>query len=145
MRCAERKIRALENLCAENIFVTLGMLLVRGVNVEEPRNVLQFAQQHRQIRDLHLRGIGPIGRHMESESFTIQELVEVFARNADVDPSTIHPIELTPTAFDFRFGQRLRVQLTRWPDLGNMKRGRVTPEGRVAPFFEHLLANEGGY
>ncbi|MCB1018678.1 MAG: hypothetical protein KDC27_02065, partial [Acidobacteria bacterium] len=44
----------------------------------------------------------------------------------------------------FRLG-RLLVQLTEWPELGNLSRGRLSPDGTVQPHFEHVLANEGGY
>ena len=30
-------------------------------------------------------------------------------------------------------------------DAGSRCRGRVTPDFRIAPFFEHVTANEGGY
>jgi hypothetical protein len=38
-----------------------------------------------------------------------------------------------------------RVQLTQWPDLGSVQRGRITPDGTIEPCFEHLIANQGGY
>ena len=35
--------------------------------------------------------------------------------------------------------------MTEWPDLGSTRRGRLTPEGLIAPFMEHIIANDGGY
>jgi hypothetical protein len=31
------------------------------------------------------------------------------------------------------------------PDRGNENRGRITPDWKVAPFFEHVKLNEGLY
>lgn len=50
-------------------------------------------------------------------------------------------------------GQRgIWVKVTGWDaaetgviGAGSRRRGRLTPEGRIAPFFEHVTANEGGY
>ena len=54
--------------------------------------------------------------------------------------------ELTRThnAQEFFYG-RVHVQMTEWPDLGSTRRGRLTPEGLIAPFMEHIIANDGGY
>jgi hypothetical protein len=86
-----------------------------------------------------------MGRHMTAQpALSLQELREVFASAAGIDAASIEPQERTESSLDFRFG-RLRVQLTVWPDLGSTTRGRLTPEGTIAPFMEHVMANEFGY
>lgn len=144
MRCADKKRRAFENLRAEHVFTSIGMIVVRGVNEHEVKPVLEAVKRSRNVREFHLRSIGAMGRHMTNPPLTLEELLDVFADAAGVDPRSIDQRERTATSHDFKLGS-LRVQLTLWPDLGSTTRGRLTPEGMVAPFMEHVIANEGGY
>lgn len=144
MRCAEKKRRAFENLRAEHLFTSIGMIVVRGVNEGEVRPVLEAIRRSRNVREFHLRSIGAMGRYMANPPLTLDELLHVFADAAEVAPESISTHERTDTSHDFTFG-RQRVQLTVWPDLGSTTRGRLTPEGMVAPFMEHVIANDGGY
>jgi MoaA/NifB/PqqE/SkfB family radical SAM enzyme len=145
LRCADKKLAALDNLRAENVYTALGMIIVRGVNEHELAKVLRYIRANRFVREFHLRSVGAVGRYMtEPSPLNIDELADVFARNAGV-PRAMLPRVPTASHYDFPFGDRLRVQLTEWPELGSTKRGRLTPEGMIEPFFEHLIANDGGY
>lgn len=144
MRCAEKKRLAFENLRAEHIFTSIGMIVARGVNEHEVPRVLRAVQRSRNVREFHLRAIGAMGRHMETAPLSLDELMMVFTNAAEADASKIDRHERTNYSHDFHFG-RLRVQLTCWPDLGSTTRGRLTPEGTIAPFMEHVMANDGGY
>lgn len=142
-RCAALKVKALENLCAENMYVSLGMILVRGVNEHLVRDVWDYVRSHRQIREFHLRSIGQFGRYMEVPPLTMDELVEIVSRGCSL-PRELFTAQIEAGEVDLRVAHT-RVQITVWPDLGNYKRGRLTPEGRVELAFEHGIANEGGY
>ncbi|HYI09044.1 MAG TPA: radical SAM protein [Thermoanaerobaculia bacterium] len=144
MRCAEKKRLAFENLRAEHLFTSIGMIVVRGVNEHEVKPVLDAVRRSRNVREFHLRSIGAMGRYMENPPLTLDELLEVFAGAAGIDPGSISRNERTGSSHDFALG-RQRIQLTVWPDLGSETRGRLTPEGMIAPFMEHVIANEGGY
>lgn len=144
MRCADRKRRAFENLRAERIFTSVGMILLRGVNEHAVSSLLTASMAARNVREFHLRSVGAMGRHMATQPLSIFEMRDTFAAAAGIDGSAIVPHERTEWSFDFRH-RHLRVQLTAWPDLGSTTRGRLTPEGTVAPFMEHVLANEFGY
>lgn len=144
MRCAEKKRRAFENLRAEHLFTSIGMAIVSGVNEREVKPVLDAVKRSRNVREFHLRSIGAMGRHMANPPLSLEELLDVFAAAAGVDPQTIDQRERTKTSHDFMYGGR-RVQLTVWPDLGSTTRGRLTPEGTIAPFMEHVIANDGEY
>lgn len=144
MRCAERKLRAFENMRAEHLFTSIGMIVARGINEHEVARVLRAVMASRNVREFHLRAIGNMGRHMENAALSLDELLAVFADAADIDAASVDRRERTGSSHDFRHG-RLRVQLTCWPDLGSTTRGRLTPEGTIAPFMEHVIANDGGY
>jgi molybdenum cofactor biosynthesis enzyme MoaA len=143
--CAAKKLQALDNLCSESIYVSLGMILVPGINEDHPRAVLDFCRRHRQVREFHIRGVARMGRYMKNRSFNLQQLMAIFARNADLNVDAILAGRPLENPFDFHWSKRLTVHLTEWPDLGSRWRGRLTPEGMIEPSFEHILANEGGY
>lgn len=144
LRCADKKARAFANLAEHRVTAALGMIVVRGVNEGAMAPLLAAAQAARNVRELHFRSVGSIGRFMSSPPYDLGELAELFTAASGVSPGTLSPRGLSPSSLDFRFG-RLRIQLTQWPDLGSEIRGRLTPEGTVAPFFEHVIANEGGF
>lgn len=140
LRCAKRKLRALENACAENMYLSLGMILVRGVNESQFGEFYRRIAQHRQVYELHVRSIGAFGRYMKSVPFTMNEMIELCCNQLGI--LNRHHIE--ETSYEIKLG-RLKLQFTEWPDLGSQTRGRLAPEGTIQPFFEHMAANEGGY
>lgn len=144
MRCAEAKRQAFENLRAEHIFTSIGMILVRGVNEWALGQLLEAVMAARNVREFHLRSIGAIGRYMGHSPLVLEEMIDLFCTTAGVGFDALERRIRTATALDFRFG-RMRVQLTQWPDLNSPTRGRLTPEGMIAPYFEHVIDNEGGY
>ena len=144
MRCAEKKRLAFENLRAEHMFTSLGCIIVRGVNEHELRPVWRAIQQGRNVRELHLRSVGSMGRYMQTDPLTVDEMFDVFCRATDHDPMAIERRARSHRQDEFFYG-RVHVQMTQWPDLGSSRRGRLTPEGTIAPFMEHVIANDGGY
>lgn len=145
MACAAPKLQALENVCNENFYVTVGMILVRGINEDAPRAMLEHLSSRPQVKEMHFRSVGALGRYMDRAPFSLTELLEIIARSADIDPAEIELRHESPNAVEFDHRGGLRIHLTQWPDLGSTVRGRLTPEGRIEPFFEHVMANEGGY
>jgi molybdenum cofactor biosynthesis enzyme MoaA len=144
LRCAQRKTAAFRNLVAEHMYVALGMILVRGVNEHVLGALLREARQHREIHELHLRSIGPFGRHMTQAPFSLEEMRAVFLEQTGIDLDGIAPHERGDSYVDYRLGA-LKIQLTAWPDLRSTSRGRLAPDGTIQPFFEHMIANQGGY
>ncbi|HYE73418.1 MAG TPA: radical SAM protein [Blastocatellia bacterium] len=144
MRCAEQKTRAFENLRAEHIYTSIGMIIARGINEQAVDSLLKACQSTRNVREFHIRSIGPIGRYMKTASLTLDELIQVFNDALGTSEALLERRVRTNNSIDFTLG-RLRVQLTQWPDLGSKTRGRLTPEGMIAPAFEHGISNEGGY
>jgi molybdenum cofactor biosynthesis enzyme MoaA len=144
LRCAARKRLALDNLVAEKMYVSLGMILVPGVNEHVWEPVYQYALQHREVRELHLRSVGPIGRYMPGDSFKLPQLIDMFVSRTGMDRAWVESHRQHEHYVDFRVGG-LKIQLTQWPDLGSNLRGRLAPDGTLQPAFEHVIANEGLY
>ena len=141
--CAARKLKALDNLLDARMNVTVGMILVPGLNDGHLPEFLDHLLG-KGVRDIHLRSVGKMGRHMEGEPFDLNGL-EACLRGALGD----HADDLVLTSAegssrDFRLG-RAGFQLTQWPDLGSLTRGRIAPDGQVEPMFESIAANEFHY
>lgn len=144
MRCAERKRMAFDALQAGHVFTSIGMIAVRGLNESAIGVMWSSIKSLRHVRELKIRSVGAIGRYQERRPFSLAELAGLFTEASGIDPATCRIRERTSTAVEFWVG-RQRIQLTQWPDFSSPTRGRLTPEGRIAPFFEHVIANEGGY
>jgi uncharacterized radical SAM superfamily Fe-S cluster-containing enzyme len=127
LRCADKKLAALENLRAEHMYTALGMIIVRGVNESEPANVLRYIRGTRFVREFHLRSVGAVGRYMpEPAPLTLDELAGVLAR-AGVPRSAIPRTATDDSHVEIHERRLLRIQLTTWPELGSTRRGRLTP------------------
>jgi molybdenum cofactor biosynthesis enzyme MoaA len=144
LRCATRKRQALDVLCEENMYVSLGVILVRGVNVHVWEPLYRYALEHHQVHELHLRSVGPIGRYMPGDAFRLEELITMFSERVGRDADWVASHRRHEHYVDFRVGN-LKLQLTAWPDLGSTTRGRLAPDGTLQPAFEHVIANEGLY
>jgi molybdenum cofactor biosynthesis enzyme MoaA len=143
LACAARKLKALDTLLAAHMHVTTGTILVPGVNDTHFGEFLAYLLD-RGVRDIHLRSVGEIGNHMEGRAFTLDELESLLRRALEERPEGLAPVAEQGSSRDFSLG-RVGIQLTEWPDLGSLERGRITPDGYVEPCFESLLANEFRY
>lgn len=144
MRCATKKRLAFENLRAEHVFTSIGMIIIPGVNESAVTATWKAIERARNVRELHLRAVGEMGRFMTTPPAKIDQMVAAFCTAAGVTPEQLDVQTRTHNAQEFFFG-RVHVQMTEWPDLGSTRRGRLTPEGLIAPFMEHIIANDGGY
>ncbi|HEY2917585.1 MAG TPA: radical SAM protein [Candidatus Binatia bacterium] len=142
-RCASLKGAALENACRENMYVTLGAIIVRDINEIVLTSNITAARSRRQIRELHFRSVGKIGRYMDTNPFTLAELLDHLGRPNNLDLDSVH--YESETEAHIRLNHRTKIQVTQWPDLGSSRRGRVTQQGYIERAFEHIIANEFGY
>lgn len=142
-RCAERKAAALENLIAENLFITVGTILIPGLNEGVVEAIAHRIRGVRPVGEYHLRSVGALGRYMSEPAPYRATEIHAIAERAF---GRIEPIpgQSTSGHLHGRAG-RLLVQITEWPNLGSEERGRITPDGTVQPYFEHILANPDGY
>jgi uncharacterized radical SAM superfamily Fe-S cluster-containing enzyme len=144
MRCAAEKRAAFENIAALNILTSIGMIIVRDVSEHALKDFWEASLSARCMREVHIRSVGQMGRFTKAEPLTLSELIALFFARTGLNEANITKRERTASSLDFQTHGK-RVQLTQWPDLGSTVRGRLTPEGKVAPFFEHAIENENGY
>ncbi|MDQ3812757.1 MAG: radical SAM protein [Armatimonadota bacterium] len=146
LACARKKRQALENLVAAHLYISLGMIIVPGINESAIGEVFRYALEHSPIREIHIRSVGALGRYLPGRAYSLQELVELFQEQTGgyLEPENACQVDASEYVCQYRRG-RLKVQMTQWPDLGSRVRGRLALDGTIQPAFEHMMANEGGY
>ncbi len=77
LACAERKLKALDNLLAARIHVTTGTIIVPGVNDGHLPEFLAYLVD-RGVRDIHLRSVGEVGNYMVGKSLRLDALETIF-------------------------------------------------------------------
>lgn len=153
LRCATRKMAALLHCINENLFVNVNVVLQKGVNDHIPLR-WEFLCKEYGIRPiLRYKNVGQIGRHSldRSETHSWRELVGLVSKATGVDESFIlgHPAGDHDVLFPHKGSY---IKITDWapkgsqiPAPGSLRRGRITEEWTIAPFFEHVKENEFGY
>jgi molybdenum cofactor biosynthesis enzyme MoaA len=142
LACAERKLKALDNLQAARMHVTTGTIIVPGVNDAHLREFLPWLLD-RGVNDIHLRSVGEMGSYMKGKSLSLADL-EIHMRASVPDESKLKLVRSYGSSRDFSYG-RAQIQLTEWPELASLERGRIAPDGFVEPMFESIMANEFRY
>ncbi|MCG8344043.1 MAG: radical SAM protein [Chlorobiales bacterium] len=72
---AEEKLAALKNLNDEGIGrIAITAIIVRDVNEEVVEELMALAGRYKNVRYIHYRSIGKVGRFIDSEPYTLQEL-----------------------------------------------------------------------
>ncbi len=167
MRCAAKKLRAVGNAVAHGMIVNTGTILVRRVNEAAVGRMYRFmaglGPRHAVLR---FKNVGALGRYdavSEAVNLSMVEMEALSAGAIGVDAAALSAwniikgerapdSRLFPADLAARSGRGLWFKLTDWqanaqgcldPDL--RRRGRITGEFRIAPFFDHVKANEGGY
>ena len=170
LRCADKKISAMLNAKKLNILRDIGCIIVYGVNNDAPSRFIKLLKNNN-IENVCLRfkTIGQIGRHMDTEfQMGMDDLIQLVSKQFNVsvdyikhwqdkwtfpggkkeDDTFYFPINENNT----RVYKGIWVKLTNWNSTGkdtvlsnSKRRGRLTEDFKVAPFFEHVTENEGGY
>ena len=170
LRCATKKVQALENMRDVKFTIDVGCILVKGCNDEAPARMLKLMDE-KGIENcvMRFKNIGQIGRYIDVPNWTLDELIGVVAQQVGVTKDYIYSwqnswadreSEVEPDSFYFPVGHDGKsfhrygrwIKIVNWDvtgkvtPLSNRKtRGRITPDFKVAPFFEHVKLNEGGY
>lgn len=170
LRCAGKKIQAMQNSAKLNILRDIGCIIVWGVNNDAPKRFLKLLRNNN-IDNVSLRfkTIGQIGRHMDTKfQMGMDDLINLVSKQLDVsvdyikswqDKWTFPGGKKEDDTFYFPLSEKstrvykgIWIKLTNWNSDGketvlsnSRRRGRLTEDFNVAPFFEHVTENEGGY
>jgi molybdenum cofactor biosynthesis enzyme MoaA len=160
MLCAKRKMKALENCIKNNIFVNINCLIMKGVNEASINRLIEIAKQFDVKIVLRFRNIAQLGRYTLSkeENYSYDDLIELVGSIAKVDTAIIKQSNFVDGYEEehnvlFQIpNTRVWIKITDWcptdsiiPDPNSKRRGRITENFKVAPFFEHVKMNEFGY
>ena len=171
MRCATKKLKALRNVVDRKMNLNTGTIIVPEINYEAPARLNELIEREK-IRNIMMRikNVGQIGRYQKDADGNIKldGLVKLCADQFNVSEDYIWSfhgvpyynkfIEKNSILFPLREGNKLLnrgrwVKITNWdtdnengiPDPGSIRRGRITQNFKLAPFYEHVKENEGGY
>ncbi len=161
---ADRKVKALEECLAVKMNVNVGAILQKGVNDNVPRRLLELVNGFNDKAILRFRNVGQVGRYSleKHENWTWDEMVHLVCDQLGIDTewaATQNKINgydeknviFFPVEPDKKYTTSW-VKITDWspagsdlPDPGNNRRGRLTPNFKLAPFFEHVKKYENQY
>ena len=167
LRCASKKLQAVETVIEHGMILNTGTILVRGLNEPAVQRVFNFvsglAPRHALLR---FKNVGALGRYdetAEANNLSMGELEQLSANAIGANPERLQEFNqfkgsvepntrLFPMDLKSPPGRGIWFKLTNWQagpegfvDPDSKRRGRITPEFKIAPFFDHVKANEGGY
>ena len=171
LRCAEKKISALRNLKKRKFILDTGTIIVPGVNEDAPGALLElFDKENINNVLMRIKNFGQLGRYQTEvdDNVKLNQLVKLCAEQMDVSEDYINSFrdaklygmyqESNSILFPLREGNKVLnrgrwVKITNWdtdnesgiPDPNSQRRGRITENFTVAPLYEHIKMNEGGY
>ena len=174
LRCANKKVAALENLQRNKFIIDTGTIIVKGINDDVVERMLALYKR-KNVNNVicRIKNVGDIGRSMaDQDNYTLEELVTLVSQQTGLSEDYIYHWRNKPIyqndepevdsfmfpmdpASEGKFMHKSGVwfKIANWkgdegqdiPLRNNTRRGRLTPEFNVAPFFEHVKMNEGGY
>jgi molybdenum cofactor biosynthesis enzyme MoaA len=160
MLCAKRKMKALTNCVKNHIFVNINCLIMKGINEQVIPRLIEIAKQFDVKMVLRFRNIAQLGRYTleKEENYSYDELIEIISGITNVDSNEIkksNKIDGYEEEHNVLFqvpNSKVWIKITDWcptdsiiPDPNSKRRGRITQDFKVAPFFEHVKINEFGY
>ncbi len=175
MPCAVKKVKALQNLVKNKMIIQTGTIIVRDINETAPKEMVRlFNQVGLKNVVMRIKNVGQIGRYMNGveENLKMDDLVDLVCSQLNLDKDYVNTwrdkpildtLEPEPNSFMFpadpnSAGKNLHrsglwIKLANWdtendsgiPSPNSLRRGRITENFKVAPFFEHVKLNEGGY
>lgn len=170
MRCSTKKLQAMDNAHKHRLLRDVGCIIVNGINEEAPGRMIDMFKRH----DIHnvtvrFKTIGQLGRYMkDSHQIGMDTLIDIVSSQLGVSTdyirwwqdNWIYPesrqeknsflFPLDPSSKTVYRG--IWIKLVNWSTEGketvlpnSTRRGRLTENFKVAPFFEHVTNNEGQY
>jgi len=151
--CLKQKVAALENLNKYSLGrVCLSAIIVRDVNESVIGELLEMADRYADVvRYIHFRTAANIGRWIETEPYTLEELkklVQPFFSEKQFRACCVREIYCKPEekggcCYRFRPTRRLQISLIEFATTQSArcpKRGKLLNERFVIqPFFENMI------
>jgi molybdenum cofactor biosynthesis enzyme MoaA len=171
MRCAKKKLKALRNIVDRKMNLNTGTIIIPEINYEAPARLKELIEKEK-INNVMMRikNVGQLGRYQKDKdgNIKLEGLVKLCADQFNVSEDYIWSFHGVPyynkfsekntILFPLKEGNKLLnrgrwVKITNWdtdneggiPDPGSKRRGRITQDFKLAPFYEHTKENEGGY
>lgn len=171
MRCATKKVQALRNCVERKMQINVSTIIIPEINREAPAALKEMIEREK-IRNIMLRikNVGQIGRYQKEsdDNAKLDDLVKLCAEQFEISEDYIWShhgqpyynkfVEKNSILFPLREGSKLFnrgrwVKITNWdsdnesgiPDPNSKRRGRITEDFTIAPMYEHVKMNEGGY
>lgn len=171
MRCATKKIAALRNIRDRKFILDTGTIIVPDVNEDAPGALLElFDQENVKNVLMRIKNVGQLGRFQTEadDNVKMDQLVTLCSEQMGVSADYINSYrdkklygvyeEKNSILFPLREGNTILnrgrwVKITNWdtdnetgiPDPNSKRRGRITENFTLAPVYEHIKMNEGGY
>jgi len=164
IRCAERKLQAWQECHDANMNVNIGAILQKGTNDFVPKRLLELSNEMGGGHILRFRNVGQIGRYTltKEQNWTWDEIVNNICEQYGVDPARAKSYnrvngfsEENTILFPIDENKKLKgtwVKITDWspssglhPDTTGNRRGRITQNFKLAPYFEHVKMYENVY
>ena len=164
VKCAERKIKAWHECQQAKMHVNVGAILQNDVNNHIPKRLLELSKQIGGHHILRYRNVGQIGRFSigKNKNWNFNDLLTLICNDYGKDVSWAKNFtsingykENNVVFFPMDETKKLRttwVKITDWspvnsdiPDPGSKRRGRLTQDFKLAPFFEHVKKYENIY
>jgi molybdenum cofactor biosynthesis enzyme MoaA len=149
MPCAELKMAALRNSIQAKFVISIGFIVVKGVNDHVIDRLRDYFNTNRYRVNIEFRNIGAIGRSMKVDNYSFIELEQLIKARFEFGDSDLLENDVYSRLYS---AGRFRIRLNDWTELPkgfnkttNEIRGRMTESFKVAPFLDHIVANEGGY
>jgi molybdenum cofactor biosynthesis enzyme MoaA len=166
--CFDRKLQAVENVAKLRMRLRLGSILMKGHNDQVPKMLFELAKKFDVPTTLNFRNVSQVGRYTleKNENFSFVEMVrhvcDLLGYNFEnaMKSNVINALEQERIVL---FSEREKtkalghkhdiwIKITDWsppdsnfPDPDSKRRGRLTQDFRIAPFFEHVKKNENVY
>jgi molybdenum cofactor biosynthesis enzyme MoaA len=164
VRCSQRKLKAWQESINAKMNVNVGAILQKGVNDHIPKRLLALSEAYGGNTIIRFRNVGQVGRYSleKNQNWTFTEMVELVCQQYNKDPSWAMKFnringydEKNVIFFPMDETKKFKtswVKVTDWspvnnnlPDPGNNRRGRLTQDFKLAPFFEHVKLYENTY
>lgn len=154
---AEEKIKALKNLNDVGISrIAITAIIVRGINEGIVPELMDLAATHKNVRYVHYRSVGKVGRFIDTDPYTLQELKQLADRYIPRDANferriRFDGLDATPGnrcfgcmgCFEYQHNQKIEICLIDFakPDTFTCwKRGKLIEETfQLETFFENMV------